>query len=738
MAIIIDNEKQLFTLHTKNSTYQMKVGLYGVLLHTYYGARVDGQDLSYLIQQQDRGFSGNPDEAGSNRTFSVDTLPQEYSTFGVGDYRESCLDVVQADGSVAADLRYSSYRIEKGTASLAGLPAVRSEDRGEETLYIMLTDTASPITVELAYVVLPECDVIARSARIINHGAAPVKLKRALSCCLDFNLPASWQMLSFYGRHAGERNLSRINLYHGKSRIDSVRGGSSHHQNPFIILCSLDATETNGLCYSMSFVYSGNFIAQAEIDQIGQMRTVMGIHPQGFEWQLNPDEDFQTPQVLCSMSADGFDRLSNNLHKAILTHIIRKPFANTRPPILVNNWEATYFDFDKEKLLNIAREAKNLGIEMLVVDDGWFGHRNNDESSLGDWYVNEKKLQGGLTELSKELQDMGMQLGIWFEPEMISHDSDLYRLHPEWQIQCPGRKSVKSRCQYVLDMGREDVRDYLFERISEILHATSCKYVKWDMNRHLANVWSAVLPADRQGEVWHRYVLGVYDLLERLLTEHPDLLIEGCSGGGGRYDAGMLYYTPQIWCSDNTDAIDRISIQLNTSFGYPVRTMGSHVSVCPNHQTGRISPINTRGNVAMLGTFGYELDLCKLSDEDKEAVKQQVLEYKRQFVINCEGSLHRLVLPSERKRFSAWMTVSEDKTQAIVTCVLLKAQANGDQIWFRLRGLDPAANYTVVETGECYTGQALMQCGMVMPVLREEYGAVQFHLRAVAPDDFGV
>ena len=730
MAIVVDNEKLLFTLHTKNSSYQMKIGSYGVLLHTYYGSRIEGQDMSYLIQQQDRGFSGVPDDAGSDRSFSMDTLPQEYSTFGVGDYRESCLDVVQADGSIAADLRYLSYRIEKGTASMAGLPAVRNKNLGEETLYIILADTASSVHVELAYVVLPACDVIARSARVINHGTAPVKLKRALSCCMDFNLPEAWQMLSFYGRYANERNLNRMNLYHGKSRIDSVRGSSSHHQNPFMILCSPDATETNGLCYSMSFVYSGNFVAQAEIDQLGQMRAVMGIHPQGFEWQLKPEEDFQTPQVLCSMSADGFERLSNNLHKAILTHIVREPFAAVRPPILVNNWEATYFDFDKEKLLDIAKEAKDLGIEMLVVDDGWFGHRDDDESSLGDWYVNEKKLQGGLAALSEELNDVGMQMGIWFEPEMISHDSDLYRIHPEWQLQCPGRKSVKSRCQYVLDMGRDDVRDYLFECISKILHTTKCKYVKWDMNRHLANVWSAILPADQQGEVWHRYVLGVYDLLERLLEEYPDLLIEGCSGGGGRFDAGMLYYTPQIWCSDNTDAIERISIQLNTSFGYPVRTMGSHVSVCPNHQTERISPINTRGAVAMLGTFGYELDLCKMSEEDKRAVKLQVAEYKRQFAINCEGSLHRLVLPSDGKRFAAWMTVSEDKAQAIVTCVILRTQANREQVWFRLRGLDPETYYTVAETGESYKGQTLMQCGMIMPVLREEYSSVQFHLQA--------
>lgn len=731
MSIIVDEEKKLFTLHTEKTTYQMKVAPNGLLLHTYYGARIDGEDLSYLIQQQDRGFSGNPDDAGSDRTFSADTLPQEYSTYGVGDYRESCLDLQHDDGSVAADLRYVSYAVKNGTVKLEGLPAVREAEQGEQTLLMTLKDSASQVIVELCYVLLPKSDVIARSARIINAGAKPVCLRRALSCCLDFNLPDNWEMLNFYGRHAGERNLSRNRLYHGKSRIDSVRGSSSHQQNPLLILCSPEATETTGRCYSMSFVYSGNFLAQAEIDQIGQMRAVMGIHSQNFAWLLEPGTAFQTPQVLCSMSSTGFDTLSNNLHHAILNHIVRKDFAVTRPPILVNNWEATYFDFNREKLLEIAGEAKKLGLEMLVVDDGWFGNRNNDESSLGDWRVNEEKLRGGLVGLSEELRGMGMQLGLWFEPEMISHDSALYRKHPEWQLQCPRRESVKSRCQYVLDMSRADVRTYLFEQISEILNDAKCNYIKWDMNRSLANVWSALLPSERQGEVWHRYVLGVYDLLEKLLTAHPMLLIEGCSGGGGRFDAGMLYYTPQIWCSDNTDAIDRISIQLNTSFGYPLRTIGSHVSVCPNHQTGRTTPIATRASVAMLGTFGYELDLCKLSAEEKAAIPAQIAEYKRQFSINCTGQLHRLILPSEQKQFAAWMTVSKSKEDAIITCVLLHAQANGEEIWIRLRGLDSKRQYVVEETGELFSGLALMEAGMLLPVMREEYGVVQYHIHGI-------
>lgn len=729
MAIVYDAGKQLFSLHTAHTTYQMKVGPFGFFLHTYYGPKVENQDFYNLIQRRNRGFSGNPEQAGQDRTFSADTLPQEYSTFGVGDYRESCLDLQHDDGSVAADLRYVSHEIRSGAPKLSGLPGVREVNRDGETLLVLLKDQASSVYVELSYVVLPETDVIARSAKIINCGTQAVILNRVLSCCLDFNLPNNWEMISFYGRHAGERNYNRVSLYHGKSRIDSIRGTSSHHQNPMMIICEADTTEISGRCYGMSFVYSGNFMAQAEIDQVGQLRAVMGIHPQGFSWQLNPGEEFQSPQVLCSMSADGMEKLSENYHKTIMNHVLRKNHAYSRPPILVNNWEATYFDFDKEKLLHIAREAKELGIEMLVVDDGWFGHRNNDKTSLGDWYTNEKKIAGGMSALSRELKDMGMQLGIWFEPEMISHDSDLYRIYPEWQLQCIGRGSVKSRSQYVLDMGREDVRDYLLNRISAILTEADCHYVKWDMNRNLANVWSAVVPASRQGEVWHRYVLGVYDLLERLLAKHPDLLIEGCSGGGGRFDAGMLYYTPQIWCSDNTDAIDRISVQLGTSFGYPVRTMGSHVSACPNHQTGRSTPFETRGAVAMLGAFGYELDLCKLSNEEKETVKKQVCAYKKEFAIHCHGQLFRLVMPWGGKNYAAWMTVSQDKNEAIITCVLLRAQANGEQIWFRLRGLADAENYMVEETGETFTGRALMAAGMTMPVMDQEYGCVQMHLK---------
>lgn len=728
MGIVIDVNNHTFTLHTEHTTYQMKVGSYGVLLHTYHGERISScTDLSYLIQQRDRGLSGNPPEAGTDRTFSLDTLPQEYSTFGTGDYRESCLDLRHSDGSIAADLRFLSYAVKEGVATLPGLPAVRNANMEEETLTILLEDPPSKVQVELSYVVLPHWDVIARSAKIINCADKPVVLERALSCCLDFHLPQNWEVISFYGRHNGERNLARHPLSHGKTRIDSVRGTSSHQQSPFVIFCDPGTSETFGHCYGMSFVYSGNFLAQVELDQVGQLRSVMGIHPQGFSWLLQPGESFQTPQVLCTMSANGLEQLSNNLHSTLLHNIMPPNHAFRQPPILVNSWEAAYMDFDAEKILSLAKEAKQLGIEMLVLDDGWFGHRNTDETSLGDWYVNRQKLPEGLTGLARGLQTLDMQFGIWIEPEMISHDSDLYRTHPEWQLQCPGRESVKSRAQYVLDMSRQDVRDYLLDRISAILEEGHCQYIKWDMNRSLANVWSQLLPSTRQGEVWHRYVLGVYDLLDRVLKKHPNLLIEGCSSGGGRFDSGMLYYTPQIWCSDNTDAIDRIAIQMGTSFAYPLRSMGNHVSACPNHQTGRTVPIETRGIVAMPGAFGYELDVCKLSDAQKTVVKKQIASYKRDFEVNCLGTLHRLVMPWDKKRYVSWLTVSQDKSSAILTCVLLQAQANGEQIWFRLRGLDADSTYQISETGQCFDGHTLMTAGITIPEFAQEYGSIQWH-----------
>ncbi len=729
--ICIDNEKRTLTIHTNTSTYQMMVACNGTLLHCYYGARVE-DDLRYLIQYRGLGFAGVQADVRPRRDFSTDLLPQEYSTFGLGDYRESCLECEYADGSRGADLRYVSCAVRPGLTVPTGLPGVYADENAGETLEVLLRDATTGLEVVLEYGVIDACDAIVRSARIRNACKNKVILHRALSCCVDFQVPDAHDAIIFYGMHAKERVMQRTPLHHGKFRIDSTRGASSHQYNPFWIVCDPSADETHGSCYGLSFVYSGNFMAQAEVDQLIQTRLVMGIHPQGFRWALEPGDEFQTPQVILSYSAEGFDALSNRLHRLIQTHVMRGPWRDRRPPVLVNSWEAAYFDFDEEKLFGIAKQAQELGLEMLVMDDGWFGVRNNDRSGLGDWFVNENRLHGGLKALVDRVNGLGMQFGIWFEPEMVSENSDLFRAHPDWALTIPGRPPVYSRVQLVLDMTRPDVRDYLFNAMSDILHSANIAYVKWDMNRHLTDVWSALLPSDRQGEVYHRYMLGVYDLLERILQEFPDLLLEGCSGGGGRFDVGMLYYSPQIWCSDNTDAVDRLDIQLGTSFGYPIRSIGSHVSVCPNHGTGRTTPMRTRGDVALMGTFGYELDLRKLSDEDKDEVRRQVAEYKQLSNLIYTSSFHRLVMPGDNSPCAAWSFVSPDKREALLTCVRLRAECSAYQLVVRLRGLDPNRRYRIGETGQSLTGRALMTAGLSIPTIKVDYSSITYHLIAEA------
>ena len=626
MGIVCKNH--VFTLQTKSSTYQMKEEG-GFLFHNYYGPVIGDVDMSYLVCPMDRGFSGQPQEI-VDRRFSLDTRLLEYSAYGTGDYRDYCLHAVYEDGSHVTDLRFVSYEVKEGKYALEGLPAMYQGEEKAETLEITLRDEYKNLEVVLYYGVFEDLDVITRACKIINQSEEQVRLLRAYSMGLDFD-NKDMDMLHFYGRHAMERKMERSPLQHGFQGVESRRGYSSHQQNPFVILCKQDANEEYGWCYGASFVYSGNFSIQAEVSQTDLTRLTVGIQDTQFEFHLDSGESFTAPEVILSFSENGLGQLSRNYHKAIRHNLCRGKYKTERRPVLINNWEATYFDFTPEKLVAIAKDAKELGIEMLVMDDGWFGKRDSDYSGLGDWFVNEKKLKGGLKNLVEEVNKAGMKFGIWFEPEMISEDSDLYRAHPDWALTVPGRSFTRARHQLVLDFSREDVRTYIFDRMCEILESANIEYVKWDANRHLTDVWSAKLPADRQGEVFHRYILGLYDFLEKLTQRFPNLLIEGCSGGGGRFDAGMMYYHPQIWCSDDTDAIERLEIQYGTSFGYPVSTVGSHVSVCPNHQTGRSVSMKTRGIVAMAGTFGYELDITKLSEDDKEIVKVQVEEFKKYY-----------------------------------------------------------------------------------------------------------
>ncbi|KIR02221.1 Alpha-galactosidase [Lachnospiraceae bacterium TWA4] len=710
----------------KNTTYQMKVNEYGVLLHLYYGRKISDVVMDYTLKNYDRGFSGNPYEADKDRTFSLDTVPQEFPGTGVGDYRINCVNVENADGSGLADFRYVSHKIRDSKYFIPGLPAVYDETDEAKTLIILLEDPVTHLQAKLFYGVLEDNDIITRTVVYINNGKEDIKLTKAYSACLDLPF-GEWDLVHFHGRHCMERQMERVSSMNGIKSIESKRGASSHHHNPFVILCEPNTNEEYGDCYGMMFVYSGNHKTQIETDQTGATRVVMGIHEEHFGWNLSAGESFYAPEVILTYSAHGFEKLSQNYHETIRTNICRGKYKVARRPILINNWEATYFDFDEEKIYTIAKSASELGIEMLVLDDGWFGVRNNDFAGLGDWFVNEEKLKGGLPKLVKRVNDLGMKFGIWVEPEMVNEDTNLYREHPEWVLKVPSRNPNRSRYQLVLDMSRPEVIDYLFDCYTKIFDSTNIEYVKWDMNRSIADVFSTNLPANRQGEVYHRYVLGVYELLDRLEKRYPNLLIEGCAGGGGRFDAGMLYYTPQIWCSDDTDAIERLQIQYGTSFGYPVSTMGAHVSASPNHQTGRNTSLETRGVVAMSGTFGYELDLGLLGEEEKNEVKAQVETFKRYYDLIQDGKYYRLSNAMDAIDYCAWQFVAKDQGETLVNMVQIRPRANGRLIHLKFKGLNPEALYQLDGSEEVFNGAALMYGGYTFERKAGDFPTYQLH-----------
>lgn len=723
MSIRIKEENRLFSLETERTLYQFKADETGVLLHIWYGPRT-GADMSYRIRTVNRGFCGNPFEAQDRLDYSLDTLPQEYSGSGTGDFRTAAVEAEGGDGSVSVDWRYAGYRLLKGKAKPAGLPGVRG-NADTEGLEIMLEDKVNGLTAYLTYWLFEKYDVIVRNARIENRGTEAVTLTKAVSLCIDMPYGQK-QVMHFHGRHAMERIPERSAVPAGGClAFESRRGMSSHQSNPFIILCDPDTTERQGLCHGFMLMYSGNHLEEVSSDQTGSVRVTCGIHPDGFRWQLVPGESFQTPEAILSCSTEGLNALSRNYHRLIRNEVIAPRWRGAKKPVLVNSWEACYFDFDCGKLLTLARSAAELGMEMLVLDDGWFGCRNDDTNSLGDWVCNEGKLGCSLKELSEQIHALGLQFGLWFEPEMVSMDSDLYRAHPDWALTDPGRKPMVSRHQLVLDMGRTEVQDYLFDRISAILKDARIEYVKWDFNRSVANVYSRALPEDRQGEAAHRFMLGTYRLLERLTEAYPDVMIEGCSGGGGRFDAGMLYYCPQIWCSDNTDAVERLEIQKGTSYGYPTCTMGAHVSACPNHQTGRTVPLETRGVIAQAGTFGYELDPSRMTEAEKKTVKEQIASFHRYESLTIGGDYYRLDETAGDE--TSWMVVSPDRCEALVSVVATHVRSNGPFPLIRLQGLDPDGIYLREDTGERLTGAALMYGGISLPQFSGDYPAKQIH-----------
>lgn len=728
MSIIFNEQKKTITLQTKNTSYQMKIGNLDYLLHLYYGPTIYDADMAYQIMQYDRGFSGNPYESRNARTFSLDAQPQEFSTQQQGDFRTASIEVVNADGSYSFNGKVARFTLREGKYQLETLPCTfAKEEEQVDTLEIVLSDDVSDIEIILLYSVFEEADIITRAVKVYNRGTASVQLKKIMSVCLDFLNGVNMDLVSLPGRYGQERQVERQRMTHHIHTIGSVRGSSSHQQNPFVILCDKETTEDFGKCYGFSLVYSGNFLTEAELDQYDQLRLVMGINPKQFVYEIKPGEAFEAPEVVMAFTEHGFTGLTHLYHDFYRTNLCKSKFVSeVRRPVLINSWEAAFMDFDDVKLVEIAKAAKNMGVDMLVMDDGWFGKRDDDNSGLGDWVVNEEKIKGGLHKLVEKINNLGMKFGIWFEPEMVSEDSDLYRAHPEWAMQIPGRHAVRSRNQMALDMSRKEVQDYLIKSVNAILDDANIYYMKWDINRSLADIWSNVLSPERQGEVYHRYILGLYRVMDEIILTHPDILFEGCSGGGGRYDPAMLHYYPQYWVSDNNNPIDRLKLHYGTSFVYPVSTMGAHIS-----DSGKFVPLRTKAVVAMCGTFGYELDATELSEEDQEICREQSELFRKYYPIIFDGDYYRLTNPFKVGNMTAWQHVTKDKKESLLSVVVTNLTCNGPQEYVRAKGLIPDAMYQINDGEQVLSGAALMNAGL--PIDREvpEYSAFQFYLKQV-------
>ena len=727
MSVTFNEEKKIFRLDTEKSTYVMGVSPEGFLGHIYYGDRLFMEADNYLLRMEEPPYT--PSVNKREKSAFLDFFPMEYPTGGIGDYRESCLNIRNAAGNMGCELHYTGHEIYKGKKGLKGLPASFATEDEVETLEITLKDADLDLEVVLSYTAFEKENVITRSVRVQNQGKEDLRIEKILSACLDMD-NENFSMLSLHGTWARERHIQTGELHYGKQVISSARGESSHQEHPFIALVTNGTEQENGKVYAMHFVYSGNFMAETELCQFDNLRMTMGINPEEFSWLLTPGEEFQAPEVVIVYSGNGLGAMTRSYHDFYRNHLIRSKFKYEKRPILINNWEATYFDFNTDKLLDIAREAKKCGIEMLVMDDGWFGKRNSDNCSLGDWKVNEEKITGGLKHLVDEVNKIGLQFGIWFEPEMISPDSDLYRAHPDWAIQIQGREATQSRNQYVLDLSRPEVRDYAYECVASVLRSANIAYVKWDMNRQLSDLGSSYLPKERQQELFHRYVLGVYELQERLVTEFPDLLLENCSGGGARFDPGMLYYSPQIWCSDNTDAVERLMIQEGSALIYPLSVIGAHVSDCPNHSVGRVTPFETRGHVALAGTFGYELDITKIPEEDRALIPEQTATYNKYRHLIQQGEYYRIASYRENHKYDCWALSSQDKKEVLVTYVQVLGVPNSHSRKVFLRGFDPKVTYRLEGTEETYTGEMLMKGGFLMKDFWGDFKSRLYHFTA--------
>lgn len=712
MPIIFHKNTKEFHLYNDEISYIFCILRNGQPGQIYYGRKIkDRESFQHLIEYSMRDMA--PCTYEGDRTFSMEYLKQEYPSYGHGDMREPAYEILQEDGSRITEFTFEDYVILKGKRKLEGLPAVYTEsDEEAETLEIYLRDRVMNTKIILSYTIFENLPVIIRNTRFAHEGESSIVLERAMSLNLD--LPDDrYEMVELTGAWARERYVKTAPLHEGIQAIYSMRGHSSHQFNPFFALKRPETTEDAGEAIGISLVYSGNFLGQTAVDTFGVARAMIGIHPEGFSWTLKKGETFQTPEAVLVYSGEGLGKMSRTFHRLYRKRLARGYWRDRVRPVVINNWEATFMNFTEEKILKFAETARQLGVEMMVLDDGWFGHRDDDTSSLGDWYPDLKKLPQGIRGLAEKIENMGMKFGLWIEPEMVNKDSRLYEEHPDWVIRVPYREACHGRNQFVLDFSKEEVVDYIGDQISGILRNAPVSYIKWDMNRSISEAFSQGRKAEEQGKLFHRHILGVYRLYERLTSEFPEVLFESCASGGARFDPGMLYYAPQCWTSDNTDAVERLRIQYGTSFVYPLSSMGCHVSEAPNQQTFRNTPLSTRAETAYFGCFGYEMDLDTLTEEEKEEVKEQIQYYKRIRKLVMDGTFYRLISPFEGDE-AAWMVVSEDKRHALAGYYRMRQPANAPLKRLTLKGLDENLCYKIKGTGLEACGDELMRAGMAV------------------------
>lgn len=704
MPITFDEKRKIFKLDTLDSTYAIGIRE-GYLIHLYYGKKIPDDNL---LDLPFRGYFATISPKNvhvDDYKFSLDVQPMEYSCNGSGDYRLAALSIKDSMGRTTTDIRYLDHKIYDGKPKLKGLPATYCNDDSEaQTLEIITIDKFTGAKVTLYYTAFANYSVVTESVKVENTGKETFEIEKVASCCVNFP-SMDYNMINLSGVWSRERRVITRHLAHGIQSVASKRGSSSHNHNPFVALVDDKGGEDFGDAFGFNLVYSGNFSADIETDYLDCTRLVMGINPIDFTWVVEPGDEFQSPEVVMVYSDSGMGKMSRTFHDLYNNNLIRGEWKNKKRPLLINSWEGSGFDFDQETLVRYAKEAKKLGIELLVMDDGWFGHRDSDNSSLGDWFVNESKLKGGLTKLIERVNAEGVQFGIWYEPEMISEDSELYKAHPDWCVHVEGREQSPARQQYVIDMTRQDVRDCIFNQMYDVLSKNNIAYLKWDYNRAITEPASVMLDARHSKEFFHRFILGTYELMDRITSAFPHILFESCAGGGGRFDAGMLYYMPQAWASDNTDPIERLTIQFGTTMCYPASSMGAHVSACD--RTG----IETKAAVAMAGTFGYELDPKEMSEEDKEKVKEQVKNYHRYYNVIHFGDLYRIIAPTDDEFKCAWEYVAKDKSEALLT-VVIKNRAPHDFLLIKMKGLDPEKMYRDETDGEIYSGALLMNAGI--------------------------